>query len=144
MNEDEKSGAFVRWQETSMNQFSYVNYLILTLSLAILSFAVSLMFEDKFDKVVSYICLYNFSLKLLLISIIVGIICAFIRLEDFRKTARIARRKQKGAGYNDLKELRACAKCLGKWSRCTLWIQSGLFGIGFTLLMLAMGLSWRL
>ncbi len=134
--------AFVRWQETSMKQMSYVNYLILTLSLAIIGFAVSLMFEDEFDVEDISLHLYKSALILLSVSIVVGIICAIFRLKDFRTTEKITRQKQKGAGHNDLKELRACAECLGKGSWFFLWWQVRFFLSGFILLMFAIGLSW--
>ena len=140
-NEKQKHhDAFVRWQMASMNQFSYINYIVLTLSLAVLGFGTSLRFEESFKEIVYCLCLFKISLGLMATSMIVGIICAILRSEDFRKTAKIARLKCTDGNENKIEKLSDCTKCLGKWSRGIFWVQSGLFLLGSVLLMLTIGL----
>ena len=144
MNKDEKRyDKRVRWQETRIRQMSYVNYLILTLSLAVLGFAISPLFE----KGVSPSILCKLALISLAASMILGIFCAVCRLEDFRKTARITKLKchndRKVQNNSEIKDLRVCTKSLGKWSWVFLRFQIFLFFFGFVLLMLAIVSLWR-
>ena len=135
--------ARVRWQETSMKQFTYVNYLVLTLSLAALGFTISLLFEDNVSKVIPFVYNHRASLLIFALSIVVGIICSIARLYDFRWTAKIARLKNKNGSRDDIEALRCRTKLLGERSWRFLWLQISLFLFGLFFLMLAIVSLWR-
>ncbi len=138
MNDQEKSpDEKVRWQKTRIDQLSHVNYLILTFSLAALGFAVSLLPDDKFDRVVGSLHSYRLSLLLFVLSIGLGIWCAINRLRDFRSTARRARLEYEGGNQCEVESLRFFTKKLGEWSWGILWCQIGFFGAGILFFMLA-------
>ena len=149
MNEQDRLyDAKVRWQETRVNQFSYVNYLILTLSLATLGFAVSLVTENYLFRTAMstlFFWLHLFSVFCVLVSIGSGIFCAYTRLKDFRKTAKITRLKYERGNLTatpKIKKLRCKTKKLGKRSWCFLQCQIWLFGIGLVALISAITV-WR-
>ena len=150
MNEQDRLyDAKVRWQETRVNQFSYVNYLILTLSLATLGFAVSLVTENYlFRTAVSTLCfwLHLFSVFCVLvpifcffISILLGVCCAYTRLKDFRKTAKIADLKYKRGNLTATPEIKTLQRETNEHGECSwklLQCQIRFFVIGIVVLMI--------
>ena len=131
--------AHARWQNTRIQQFSYVNYLILTFTLAVLGFAADFWTSndtagaDCWIFWVSMLC----SLFLLLLSIFLGIGCAMCRLCDYRKTTEIARLNSKVGGKcrSELaKKIRRRARILGKRSWHFLAWQVGTFVVGLIFL----------
>ncbi len=149
MNEQDRLyDAKTRWQETRIKQFSYVNYLVLTLALATLGFAVSLVAEnDSFrtKQCAWFFGFHLFSLFSFLASIFSGIYCACLRLRDFRNTSKITRLKYSSGGRITLqvRELRSKTKGLGERSWCVLRWQICTFNAGLVSLILAI-LLWRL
>jgi len=89
----------IRWKEKSLAQLSFVNNLILSLSVVFLTFFyrefktnetfISVPINEK------YILLMKISLILILLSIITGVLVAINRLIDFRITKEIARIRYK-------------------------------------------------
>lgn len=74
----------IRWQDARMKQFSYVNYLVLTFALATLGFSLNwLSTENGGTTVISY--WHWTALLFFMLSIIVGLVCACIRLFNFGK-----------------------------------------------------------
>ncbi len=126
----------VRWQETRIKQFSYVNYLVLTLALAASGFVLTMM-PNNSNYVVSFLCTYQLPFICFVLSILLGIWCANNRLRDFRATARITKLKYKGKDEdengNKIDDLRALTKKLGQRSWIILWWQIGLFVAGILL-----------
>ncbi len=148
MNKHEENyDAKRRWQETRIKQFSYVNYLVLTLALAILGFAVSLVAEIESFRDTQCILILRFhrlSLISFSASIVLGILCSYARLIDFRKTSKIAKLRYNSGGRttSKIQELRSATKKLGKYSWCFLGWQIHAFIVGFVFLMIAI-LLWR-
>lgn len=110
MNETEKSGKvneyknrYVRWQEFTLTQLSNTNNIILTLTTALLAFAVT-----KTDfKLTTSCCLrlcFIIGYVLLLGSILAGLLLTFRRLNDFRKTKdTIKFKRQRFETENEIK-----------------------------------------
>ena len=136
-NEQSKRyNSYIRWADFRREQFSKVNNLILTLSVASLGFAVSLFTDDTFGSVFYSSCLYWFSLSLFAVSIGLGILCAITRLLDFRGTSRIAKYEYKRINPEEVVCLRSCTKMLGEISWFFLWCQIILFAAGVAVFML--------
>lgn len=116
----------VRWQEIRITQFGYVNYLLLTLASGALVFGAPLTKSDDCDVALCSSAFYEWALFFLVISVITGIACAFIRLYDFRCTAKITKlivdRDGNDAG-KDIACLRCGTVCLGKVSWRLVWLQ---------------------
>ena len=123
-----------QWEETRINQFSYVNYLILTFALATLGFAVDL---DE-DTSMYAIDIWRWrGVSFLLASVLLGIACAMSRLYDYKKTAqRALLDHDKGREYSTDESLRLhyVAKKLGKISWWFLKYQVGAFVVGLIFL----------
>lgn len=99
---------YVRWAATSRNQLSFLNNLLLTLSIVFLT----LIFKDK--NYSTYFTLKNPNLDLtlsvlsliaVLISIVFGFITALNRLWDFRITSRITLIRKRMNKHSNTKKL---------------------------------------
>ena len=149
MNDDEKLyDRKVRWQETRIKQFSHANYLILTFSLAILGFAVSLATTNNFSTITLgmwFVVPYAISLICFVISICLGVYCTYTRLKDFQKTAKITRLQYSQGNFTEtpeIKKLRCETHKLGECSWCLLRCQICTFASGFIFLIFALVPWW--
>ncbi len=136
-------GSFVRWQSVTLTQLGNSLNVILTLSTASLGFAFASVNRGSFELGEARVP-FTASLVLLLGSIVCGILCSLNRLCDFRKTAQIARRREKLFREDyELQKERQKAEELGQrtW-RLFCW-QVGLFAVGETLLALALAITYR-
>jgi len=133
-------GSFVRWQAITIAQLGFTSNLILTLAVASLGFSLTLV---KDNDVTSYCwarCLLVFAIIGLLASVALGIWCSINRLADFRKTAQIARGREKlraitseqdkAASEKELNEGRKKVKKLGNRTWTLFYWQVGTFGSG--------------
>ncbi len=122
-----------------VTQFGHVNYLILTLAVGALGFIASLLTDNNHTGQLHP--LYRCSLIMFGLSVAFGILCTITRLCDFRKTAEIARLRNKSDRYDsteEIKKLRCETKILGVFSWCLLWLQIGLFTGGSVFLVIAL------
>ncbi len=87
--------SFVRWQSTTIAQFGVALNLLIALSTASLGFALSQFKDALFLHNCWGRWLLSASVILLGTSILLGLCCTFTRLCDFRKTAAVARLRQK-------------------------------------------------
>lgn len=145
MSNDDR--ASVRWRDRQMNQLSYVNKILIILTIPMLGIQIQFGF-NKIVQSSSYKIVFIASMLLFFISIIVGIYCAWNRLKDFRITSKITRNKEKIEGktkvtYSEEQiksfkeeniELRKKSKRLGKRTWKLLTTQALLFGVGAILL----------
>ena len=149
IEEQRRYEKYVRWQETRVTQFGYVNYLILTLASGATIFVAAPLTKSAADGTDAFYmsCLYESILLCFLISILFGVFCACCRLLDFRGTAKITKMEHRGKhidcnsccltpvnvllasvlflwfGEKDNANLRQKIKILGKTSWCLLRIQ---------------------
>jgi len=123
MSEDSK---VVRWDGYRITHLGYTVNLILSLSVASLGFALSLVTKDGFSLQRGWNAgCFSFSLFLLTLSIAVGLICVLNRLYDFRITARNAR-----SGKND----KANTRELGEITWLLFYFQIAIFAVAFFML----------
>lgn len=127
MNDNEKK-SFIRWQDRSTEQLGFVNNLLVFLAAGILAFQSQLAISNKvfgcFDR-----CLIIISILLIFISLVTGCKLAWNRLQSFRNTMRISRKKQHGES-SGLEELRKHVEILDKKTWFFLKAQTILFTLG--------------
>lgn len=123
----EDQDSFTRWQEAAREHFSAVSNLILALATGLLAFHSALLLDHKLSST----CAFWFaaaSLLFLAASVAFALWCSVNRLHDFRLTAQIARRREKGE--SDIQGLREESRSLGKLTWNLFWIQVVSFGLG--------------
>lgn len=121
---------FTRWQLIRINQLTFLNNLILGLSIALLGYIFHYINQDAIYLNKPQKFLFWASLLFTLSSIFLAIILAINRLEDFKKTANIARKKDTKE-FNTLQNERTETKILGKRTWCLFYWQIATFFISF-------------
>lgn len=90
LKEKEEKDRFIRWQKTANDQLGYAMNLILTLSVASLGFALSLLRDSNFSPGCTARCTLLFAFLTLGLSAACGVFGTITRVRDFRGTARRA------------------------------------------------------
>jgi hypothetical protein len=125
-------GSFIRWQAITLKQLTYAVNLILTLSVATLGFAFSLLRDKDFRLEHSNRCLFDIASLLILISITIGIWCVVNRLRDFRITTKVSKmRRDKDEA--EIAPYVALYETLGRRTWCLFLTQITLFAISIVL-----------
>jgi hypothetical protein len=126
-------GSFIRWQSITLNQLTYAVNLILTLSVATLGFAMSLLRDEHFNPGGHSRCLFVFATALVLLSIAFGIWCVINRLRDFRTTTKVARMRENNEAEEKIGPYVTLYENLGRCTWRLFWAQIALFagGIAF-------------
>ena len=124
MNEPDK---YVRWQKTSIDQFTYTLNFFLALTVAVLGYWFSLLRDDEFMRENAAKGFMLLSFVTLAVSIVCGLACVVCRMCDVRGTAQRARGK---GGAPSRQELRR----LGRWTWCLFYLHVVGFGLGVALL----------
>lgn len=136
-------GSFIRWQFISINQFSYVVNLLIVLSVSTVGFSVSLLFKNEFLPVDRSKFLFTGALFTQLFSLVFGFWCNIYRLNNFRLTMDIARKRELGAESHDLACLRQKTEKLGKEIWLIFWWQFVMFCVGILMLTFALMIICR-
>jgi cell division protein FtsL len=143
-------GSFVRWQQIRIAQFGFAVNLLMTLSAASLGFALTQVRDKSITCQWSSKVFLVTSVALLLVSLCFGIICTTTRLYDFRKTAKIARVREKMKQRNKnqdmirakLQAARSHVRTIGRWTWRLFWYQMVAFSIGAIALAVAFGIAY--
>lgn len=127
MNETDHE-AMVRWQEYSREQRSTVNSLFLTYTAALLGLQSSILLSQEVTQVYwsSWFIVAGVEA---VISLTAGCIIVIVRLEDARKTARIARFRVEKKCESKIAELRRSTDRLGRWTNRLIPVQVAVFGL---------------
>ncbi|MDD2307304.1 MAG: hypothetical protein PHP53_21545 [Prolixibacteraceae bacterium] len=126
---------FVRWQTVLRDQLSFLNSLLLTISIGILGFLLSLLKTPDFMPVCMEKFFFTAGLLSISMSILLGIATAYTRLMDYRKTVKkIGTELKRGAGLSQLKKL---MKLYEKLSWCIFHLQIISFGLSILFLLTA-------
>ena len=120
--------AFVRWQGRALDQMSAVTNLLIALATGVLALVAPTILErtSAFDENARLLSLL--SIWSLAISLLTGLILAWNRLQDFRATTQVIRKRGEDLEAADL--LREEARTLGKASWRLLLLQTIAFGVG--------------
>ena len=135
-------GKFRRWQAVTIAQLGYAINLIFTFSTATLGFELTLVMHGDLAKSCFSRWLSFSSCLALTTSIGLGVWCVVNRLSDFRKTARIARCREKPRPTlakleATVKRLQLEVRKLGERTWTLFWWQVGTFAAGVLLLLLS-------
>ena len=145
---DTAHDAFIRWQQYTLTHFGHTVNLVLALSTAGLGFAVNLIVDQRITPASSRHCTFLGSTFLLVAAVAAGLLANYLRLLNFRNTARVARGREmqaradsgeiltakQQAQAQDRNRHRATADCLGKVTWWLLCFQSGSFFLGIFLM----------
>jgi len=134
---DNENESFVRWQGRSIQQMGFANNLLVGLATGLLAFQIQIAFNDEITLSTLERCLAILSLIFIFASLIVGCYLAWNRLQSFRTTAQVAR-KRETENHEGISELRNKYKRLDQITWKCIRCQGVLFALGsFLLLVLA-------
>lgn len=135
-NKEEKfKDRYVRWQKNTIDQLSFLNYLIIIIGGGILAYELNLIFpESQFEiNQIKWILFSSFCLS---ISVVFGILTAINRLRDFRKTKDLVKSRWENESKEKIKDLEFETDKLGNWTWRFFWLQIILFISGVIILSL--------
>lgn len=141
MTDNSKIGSnerFVRWQTALRGHLSFLNNLLLTISIGVVGFCISLLGQENFNPLGCAKNLFTFGLITIAISTVLGIMTIFCRLIDLRVTVKKIKNELKGQVYGAEETKKLMENC-GKITWCLLYLQTGTFGVGALFLLLAFG-----
>jgi len=127
---------FIRWQEVLREHVTFLNNLLLTISVGVVGFCISLLNQDNFNPFCYTKFLFTFGLVLTFISILLGFGTAWNRLLDFRKTVEKIKNELNGS-YNYLDETKELMELYGKRTWYLFYLQIGTLFVGVLFLILA-------
>ena len=104
INSDER---FVRWQQVLREHLTFLNNLILTLTIGIFGFLLSIVKDKDFVMTSCQKIFFTSGFILIFTSIISGLATSFSRLHDFRTTLNKIKNERAGnsSELNELKEM---------------------------------------
>ena len=137
---DRNLDSYLRWQKLAIVQLGYVVNLFLTLSGAVLAFAVKTMMESKAPLPTGAHCMFHTSLLVLVFSIGASLAANVTRALDFRYTRRAAYARWKDKPEHDC--LQDKANTFGRWTWRLFFWQTGFFGVGVALLCLSIWIGY--
>lgn len=125
---------FVRWQTVLRDQLSFLNNLLLTISIGIVGFLLSLLKTNEFSPDCIGKLFFTAGLLTISLSILLGIGTAYSRLMDYRWTVKkIATELKGGAGLSQLKK---SMKRYEKLTWCIFHLQIISFGLSILSLLI--------
>ncbi len=110
--EKEKNESYIRWQNIRMTQLGFANNIIIGLSVGTLAYLMNFITKSISFNVYQKILIW-LDCPLLLISCLLGLTLMINRLEDFRITSQIARKRELGENM-DIEILRSQTKEIGR------------------------------
>ena len=131
-----KRESLVRWQRLTIDQLSYAQNLLLTLSAAGLAFIAQLVFLS--DTEPASLSLLTCSAMSFVFSVLVGLLGTLSRLLDFRLTAQIALSRHQGGTQSERDAKRIWAKRLSKATWWLFWALLVAFSASIVLLAIAL------
>lgn len=126
---------FVRWQTVLREQLSFLNNLLLTISIGIAGFLLSLLKTNEFSPVCIGKLFFTAGMLSVSLSILLGISTAYSRLMDYRWTVKKIATELKGGA--DLSRLKKLMKRYEKLTWCLFDLQIISFGFSILFLLIA-------
>lgn len=125
---------FARWQTIRINQLSFINNLILGLSIGLIVYIINFIVSNEKDLTFYQKLFFWIGSLLTIISIFSGILLAIIRLENYRITAKKAlqndKNEEKGITLSN-NDLTSPSKFLDKITWIFFYFQIFTFIISF-------------
>lgn len=119
-----EGNSYIRWQNIRIAQLGFANHLFIVLAVALLGFILEFIQQKDLVLSTSQKFLFWLGCLFILSSISLGLLVILIRLQDFKLTAQIARKREKQQKENIAID-REKAKQLGK--RSWLYFRSQIF-----------------
>jgi hypothetical protein len=141
---EQNNSSFIRWQDKSIEQLSYINNLLITLASGFLILETKYFIGEKSAQATE-ILLLGLSAFFVFASLILGGILAINRLLSFSHTAQIAR-KRETKQREGIEELRDWTNEVDSRTWLLLWWQVGLFTFGslFLFIIIMLGFAQQL
>jgi len=114
---------FVRWQTILRVQVSFINNVLITISIAITGFIISLIGDPEFNLICCQKIFFTFGLLLVFASIWFGLIAAISRLKDFKTTLKKIKSEKEGIALSELEEMKELMARYGKITWFLLYSQ---------------------
>lgn len=127
--------ALVRWERTRREQLGTAITLLLGLSSGSLAFCASLLAQKDIMFGGTATILYLLGVGAFAVSLVASVAVTITRLEDFRATAQIVRKRKSGGDPVGLEKLRCRAHCLSKATWVLFYVQLSSFFVGVLLLL---------
>ena len=138
--EERDRDSYLRWQKIALVQLGYVINLILTLSGAVLAFAVKAMMESKAPLPTCAHFMFHASILILGISVWSSLVANVTRALDFRYTRKAAYARWKNRPEHNSHHDKA--NSFGELTWWLFYCQTGAFGIGAALLFLSIWIGY--
>ena len=133
---------FVRWQGVLRDHITFLNSLLLTISIGIIGFVVTLIKDKEFRP----ICMQKFFLTIglifLCLSIVMGLVTILSRLCDFRTKLKKINREIQNTTNIDFDILKQQMEFYGNVTWASLYAQIIIFFIGILSLIFAISLIY--
>jgi hypothetical protein len=138
----EENISYSKWQNIRISQLGFANNLIIALGVALLGYIIDFIQTENLILTCLQKSLFWVGCSLIIFSISFGIFVVLNRLEDFKLTARIAR-KRESKERDGIENDRIESKKLGKktWNRF-IW-QISTFIVSFLILLVMVLISLK-
>jgi len=90
----DENTSYLKWQNIRISQLGFANNLIIALAVALLGYIIDFIQTENLTLTCLQKFLFWIGCSLIIISIGLGIFVVLNRLEDFKLTARIARKRE--------------------------------------------------
>lgn len=133
---------FTRWQQALREQLTFLNNLILTLSIGSLGFMFSLLNKQHFVPINGQKLCFTTSLFIFFASILFGLAASFSRLFDFRATVKKIKIELTDNNSN-LESLKELMDLYGKCTWRLFYGQVIVFAVGIITLSISLFLVYK-
>lgn len=128
---------FIRWQAILRDQLTFLNSLLLTISIGIIGFVFSSLTNIDFNPIYCQKLFLTIGLVLIFLSIVLGLSASFSRLIDYRTTTKKIKNEIDGEGKVVLEELKRLMKLYGKTTWFLFYSQVVFVTLGIINLMIS-------
>ena len=141
--DEDENDPYTRWQGFRIAQLGFCIALFLTFSVGTLGFSANLLVQPWFSTSnrfarISFFCSFLFGAG----SVLFGSAACLTRLEDFRKTAQVARHRSKSEMAAQVERWRKEYKRLERWTWRLFNCQLIAFGVQATLLIVTLCIAY--
>lgn len=133
---------FVRWQMVLGEHLTNMNNLILTISIGVIAFLLSLLKDASFNPLYCEKLFYTTGLISIFLSILLGIATGLSRLIDFRATLQKIKKELNGNNPSEIDDLKRLTRLYGNLTWLLFYSQLIAFGIGILALLIAFSLIY--
>jgi hypothetical protein len=123
---------FVRWQGILREHVSFLNSLLMTISIGMIGFLLLLIDKPEFCLTFYQKIFFTSGLILIFFSVLLGFGVAFSRLLDFRITVKKIKKENEDSTQSELTDLKNLMNFYGKTTWNLFYFQIGSICVGTT------------